>query len=89
MTLFWLLTVYLLLLVARAVLDLVRALSPSFHPPGRVVLLFEAIYTTTDPPLRLLRRVIPPLRVGNVAFDLGFLLLFIVIVILRNYVRRL
>ncbi|HMA47402.1 MAG TPA: YggT family protein [Frankiaceae bacterium] len=86
---FWLLTVYLLLLVARAVLDLVRALSPSFHPPGRAVLLFEAVYTATDPPLRLLRRVIPPLRVGSVAFDLGFLLLFIVIVILRNYARQL
>lgn len=69
--------------------DLVRALSPSFHPRGRLLLLFEIVYTATDPPLKLLRRIIPPLRIGSVAFDLGFLLLFIVIVILRNYAAQL
>jgi len=49
-----------------------------------LVVLFEVVYTLTDPPLRLLRRVIPPLRVGNIAFDLGFLLLFIAIVVVRG-----
>ena len=47
-------------------------------------MVFEVVYTLTDPPLRLLRRIIPPLRVGNVAFDLGFLLLFIGIVVVRG-----
>jgi YggT family protein len=37
----------------------------------------EAIYTITDPPLRLLRRLIPPLRLGNFSLDLGMLLLFL------------
>ena len=49
-----------------------------------MVVVFEFVYTLTDPPLRLLRRLIPPLRVGNVAFDLGFLVLFIAIVVVRN-----
>ena len=57
------------------------SVSRSFRPTGALVVLFEVVYTLTDPPLRLLRRVIPPLRVGNVAFDLGFLLLFIAIVV--------
>lgn len=60
------------------------SVSRSFRPTGALVVIFEVVYTLTDPPLRLLRRVIPPLRVGNVAFDLGFLLLFIAIVVVRG-----
>ena len=50
----------------------------SDEPPGGVVLLlFEAVFTVTDPPLRALRRFIPPVRIGAVAFDLAILVLFI------------
>jgi YggT family protein len=62
----------------------VLSVSRTFRPTGGLVVVFEVVYTLTDPPLRLLRRVIPPLRVGNVAFDLGFLLLFIAIVVVRG-----
>jgi YggT family protein len=62
----------------------VLSVSRTFRPTGALVVVFEVLYTLTDPPLRLLRRVIPPLRVGNVAFDLGFLLLFIAIVVVRG-----
>jgi YggT family protein len=62
----------------------VLSVSRTFRPTGALVVVFEVVYTLTDPPLRLLRRVIPPLRVGNVAFDLGFLLLFIAIVVVRG-----
>jgi YggT family protein len=64
-------------------MDLALSLVRDFRPKGALVVLFEIVYTLTDPPLRLLRRYIPPLRVGNIAFDLGFLLLFIVIVAVR------
>jgi YggT family protein len=87
--LYWVLTVYLLLLIARMIIDLLQSVSRSFRPAGPWVVLCEVVYTATDPPLRLLRRFIPPLRVGAVAFDLGFLLLFIVIVVLQNYATRL
>jgi YggT family protein len=86
---FWVLTVYLLILMARWVIDLVMAFSRSFRPTGGLVVLFEIVYTTTDPPLRLLRRFIPPLRIGSVSLDLGFLLLFIVIVVLQGYAQGL
>ncbi|SBW25702.1 YggT family protein [Protofrankia symbiont of Coriaria ruscifolia] len=79
-----LLLVYLLLLFARVVIDLVVSLSHTFRPTGVLVLVFESVYTVTDPPLRLVRRFIPPLRVGNVAFDLGFLLILVVIWVLRR-----
>ena len=38
----------------------------------------------TDPPLKLLRRFLPPLRIGGVSLDLAFLVLFIIVTILRT-----
>jgi len=46
----------------------------------------EGIFTATDPPLRFLRRYIPPLRLGSVALDLSFMVLFFVVLILVNVV---
>ena len=51
---------------------------------GFLLLIAEAVYTLTDPPLRLLRRVIPPVRLGQVQFDLAFLILLIGLQILIN-----
>jgi YggT family protein len=66
------------------VIDLLLSLSHAFRPTGALVLVFETVYTLTDPPLKFVRRFIPPLRVGSVAFDLGFLLILIVIMVLRR-----
>lgn len=74
--------------MARAVLDIVMSLSRSFRPTGPVLVLVEVAYTVTDPPLRLLRRFIPPLRIGSVALDLGFLLLFLVVQFAISYASR-
>jgi YggT family protein len=79
-----LLLIYLIMLIARAIMDVVLTLNRSFRPTGALVLVFESVYTVTEPPLRLLRRFIPPLRVGSVPIDLGFMLLFIVILVLRG-----
>jgi len=73
------------LLVARAILDIVMSLNRGFHPTGPVLVLVEIAYTVTDPPLRLLRRSIPPLRIGSIALDLGFLLLFVVVQFAISY----
>ena len=79
-----LLTVFLILLVLRLVFEYVFLLARSFRPTGAVAMLLELIYTMTDPPLKLLRRVLPPLRIGGVAIDLAFLVLLLVVFILRN-----
>lgn len=73
----YLLWFFLLALIARVVIDLLQVFARDFRPSGIVLVLFEAIYTVTDPPLLALRRVIPPLRIGAVAFDLAILVLFI------------
>lgn len=77
------------MLVGRFIIDWIMVLSKSFRPKGPLIVVFEAIYTVTDPPLRLLRRVIPPLRIGGFALDLAFILLFIVVQIAIQYAARL
>ena len=79
-----LLWIYWLILIGRLIFDFVQIFARGWQPRGPLLLLAEAIYTVTDPPLRLLRKVIPPLRMGGVQFDLAFLILIIGIQILIN-----
>ncbi|MEI7452900.1 MAG: YggT family protein [Actinomycetes bacterium] len=73
---------YQLILFARIVFDLLQMFARSWKPRGPILIVAEVIYSLTDPPLRLLRRVIPSLRLGGVQLDFSFLLLLIVIQIL-------
>lgn len=67
----------IILLLARFVIDWVMLLARSWRPSGFVAVLCEAVFSVTDPPLRAIRRVIPPLRMGGVALDLSPLVLLI------------
>jgi YggT family protein len=78
----YLLTIYLVILVGRMIFGWVQVFARDWRPTGVILVLAEAIYTVTDPPLKLLRRYIPPLRLGMVALDLSFMVLFIVVLIL-------
>ncbi len=79
-----LLWLYWLILIVRLILDLVQVFSRTWRPRGPLLLIAEGVYTVTDPPLRLIRRVLPPLRIGQVQFDLAFLLLLVGLQILIN-----
>jgi YggT family protein len=88
---FWLivyvvLTVFLVLLFARFVVDWVMVLARSWRPAGVVAAGLEVVYSTTDPPLKAVRRVIPPLNLGTIRLDLGFMVVLIAVVILRGIV---
>lgn len=69
---------FLIFLLARAVLDWVQFFARDWRPKGVSLVVAEAVYTVTDPPLRLLRRLIPPLRLGTVAIDVAYMVLFAV-----------
>ena len=85
--LYYLLTVFLVLLFLRLIFEYVFLLARNFRPSGLLAMLLEVIYTITDPPLKALRRVLPPLRIGGVSLDLAFLVLFILVNILRPVLR--
>ena len=82
------LQIYLLILLARVVVDWVRMFARDWVPRGVVLVIVELLYTLTDPPLRFLRRFIPPLRIGSVALDVAFLVLFLICYLLIAVLLR-
>ena len=71
------LLVFIACMWIRFIVDWVQVFARSWSPRGPLLVGLEAVYSTTDPPIKALRRVIPPLRLGNFALDLSFLIVFI------------
>ena len=88
-TLYWLLSAYFLVLILRLILDWVQVFSRDWRPSGVLLVIAEVVYSLTDPPIRFLRKFIPPLRLGGVALDLAFLVLILVVSIARAFVTTL
>jgi YggT family protein len=82
------LSIYVIVLIARLVFDYVFIFAREWQPKGPVLLIVEGIYSVTDPPLKALRRIIPPLRIGGISLDLAFLVLFILVQILIQIAYR-
>ena len=80
--LYYVLAIYLVVLIGRMIFSWIQVFAREWRPSGVVLVLAETIFTLTDPPLKLLRRYIPPLRLGTVAMDLSYMVLFIVVLIL-------
>jgi YggT family protein len=86
---YFVLLVFFILLIARLVFDYVMMFARSWRPSGVTAVGLEVVYSVTDPPLKALRRVIPPLRLGNFSIDLGFMVLLFVVYVLMSVVRAL
>ena len=84
---FYVLSVYLVLLIIRLILSWITAYAKSWSPTGILLVVAEGVYSLTDPPLRFLRRYIPSVRLGSVALDLSFMLLFLVVYVLWEVAR--
>lgn len=80
---------FLIALLVRLVVDWIQVFAREWEPKGPLLVVLEAVYTVTDPPLRAIRRVIPPLRIGSVALDLAFIVLIILVQIALAVVGRL
>ena len=84
--LYYVLYIYLFILIARMVISWIQMFARQWVPTGVILVVAEGIFTATDPPLKFLRRYIRPLRIGTVAIDLSFMVLFIVILVLLDIV---
>ena len=80
---------FLLTLLGRFVMSTVLAYGRRWHPHRGAAAALEVVWSVTDPPLKQLRRVIPPLRVGTVSVDLSALVLLLILYVLMTVVRRL
>ena len=76
--------VFFLVLLVRLVLDWVQFFAREWHPTGFALVIAEVTYSVTDPPIKALRRIIPPVRIGSVQLDLAFMVLFILCLILMR-----
>ena len=76
------LLVFLLLLVFRLIMEYVFILARGFRPNRVLAIFLELAFSATDPPIKAVRRVLPPLRVGSVSLDLGFMVVFLATYIL-------
>ena len=83
-----LLGLYVWVLIGRIIIDSVMMFSQSWRPQGFVLALVDIVFRLTDPPLRFLRRFIPPLRLGSVSLDLSFLVLIFGVQVLQGVVLR-
>jgi YggT family protein len=79
-----LLQLFLFALLGRLILDYVRMFSQSWRPRGIVLFIAEFVYGVTDPVMKIARRFIPPLRLGSVAIDLSFIIVFFAVQILAQ-----
>jgi YggT family protein len=83
------LLIFLIFLLVRVVMETVFSFARSYQPHGVVLLILELVFTVTDPPVNALRRVIPPLRLGQVAIDLAVPVLFLILIVAMQLVQAL
>ena len=84
--LYTLLLIYFFVMWGRFILDLVRTCNRSWRPRGASLVIVEAVYSVTDPLVRFFRRLVPPIRIGQIALDLGWSLAMLVIIVAMTVV---
>ena len=80
------LTIFFVLMWARFILDLVRVFARRWRPRGVGLVLAEFVYVVTDPPIKLVRKVIPPLRLGGAALDFAWTIVMLAVIVLMTIV---
>lgn len=79
--------IFFIILIGRLVIDWIQVFARDWRPRGVVLVICEGIYSATDPPLKALRRLLPPLRIGQVQLDLAFIVLFLIVTVVMTVVR--
>jgi len=80
------LLLFFILMWARFIFDILTNFVRGFKPRGLLLVVAEAAYTVTDPPLRAVRKVLPPIRFGGTALDFGWSLVMLAVIILMSVV---
>jgi len=84
LVLYWALQIFVICLWGRFILDIARMARPDWRPRGFWLVIFSSVYAVTDPPLKLVRRVVKPVRMGPIALDLAWTIVLIAAIILMS-----
>ncbi len=87
--LYWALQLFFSAMLARFVADLVMSLKPGWRPRGILLPVLDFAYTLTDPPIRFVRRFVPPLQLGGISLDLAWTVVVFAVIILQGFARSL
>lgn len=79
----YVLHLYIIVILARVCVEVTRQFARSWRPVGVAAVGLEVVYLATDPPIKLLRRVVPPLNIGGMSLDLSILILLLAILALQ------
>ena len=79
--------IYTWVLIARIIIEMIQSFSRQFNPPRWFMVVAEPLFVITDPPVKALRRLIPPLQMGGVALDVSVLVLFFLLSILTRILQ--
>lgn len=82
--LLFLIDIYRWILIARVVLSFIPLFKPDWVPPSFLTPVIDVVYGLTEPPLQLLRRVVP--QPAGFPFDLSFLVLFLIVGLLPQII---
>ena len=83
-----LINLYMMVLLARVILDWGLFFARGWRPSGILLVLANVLYALTDPPIRWIGRFVPPLRLGPVAFDMAFLIVILGLGILGRLLQQ-
>ncbi|HZN18663.1 MAG TPA: YggT family protein [Micromonosporaceae bacterium] len=78
--------VFIITLLTRFVFSAVLSYGRRWRPGRGAAAALEVVWSVTDPPIRVFRRVIPPLRIGTVSLDLASILLLVILFLLLAFV---
>ncbi|MDK8763082.1 YggT family protein [Corynebacterium minutissimum] len=79
-------SLYSWILLARIVIEMIQSFSRQFNPPRWFMMVAEVLFVLTDPPVKALRKVIPPLQLGGIALDVSVIVLFLLLAILSRLI---
>ena len=82
--LYFIVLIFFIFLIGRLILDWIQVFARDWRPRGIMLVIAEAVYSVTDPPLKALRRVLPPLTIGQVQIDLAFIVIFLIVSLLLS-----
>jgi len=74
--LMWLIRFYILILILRIIIEMIQSFSRNWRPQRWFSIVAEPLFVVTDPPVKALRKLIPPVQLGGVGLDVSVLVLF-------------
>lgn len=89
LVLYWALQIFFYAMIGRFIGDLVMSANPSWRPKGILLPIMDFAYTLTDPPIRFVRKFVPPLKLGPIALDLAWTIVLFAVIILQGFARAL